>query len=178
MRLFVIRHGQTNWNLEGKMQGSTNIPLNETGIKQAEGARKTVNNLDIDLIICSTLDRAKQTAEIVNKDTNAPIIYDERIMERNYGEFEGESSKGINFREYLNYYDNKEIKGGETIQEFCKRVFGFLEEIEQRYKNKTILLSTHGCVSRAIECYYNGIPEDGDTTKFMLNNCEVREYKK
>ena len=134
MRVFVIRHGQTNWNLEGKIQGSTNIPLNENGIKEAEVAREIVNSLEIDLIICSTLDRAKQTAQIVNKDKNAPIIYDERIMERNYGEFEGASSKGINFREYLNYYDNKEIKGGETIQEFCKRVFGFLEEIEQKIK--------------------------------------------
>ena len=83
MKLYVIRHGQTDWNVAGKCQGMTDIELNSTGIKQAEQARNEITNYKIDLIICSPLKRARKTAEIINEVTNCKIISDERIIERN-----------------------------------------------------------------------------------------------
>ena len=66
MYLYVIRHGQTDWNIEKKLLSVTDIPLNDTGIKQCEEAEKLVKNLNYDLVICSPMLRTKQTAQIVN----------------------------------------------------------------------------------------------------------------
>lgn len=67
MKLYLVRHGQTNWNLEGRIQGQTNIPLNDKGRKQAQQAKEKLQNIPIDLIICSPLMRARETAEIIEK---------------------------------------------------------------------------------------------------------------
>lgn len=93
MNLYVVRHGQTEWNIMKKMQGSVDIPLNEKGIEQAYITKKNLENISIDIIFCSPLKRAMQTAEVINQDRNLEIIYDERLRERNYGEFEGGASK-------------------------------------------------------------------------------------
>ena len=83
MKIYVTRHGQTDWNLEGKTQGRVDIELNEVGIKQAKQTKEKLKNIDIDLIICSPLKRAKKTAEIINEGRNIPIIYDEEIKADN-----------------------------------------------------------------------------------------------
>lgn len=178
MKLLVTRHGQTDWNIERKVQGSADNPLNSEGINQANQAREVIKNTDIDLIICSTLTRAKQTAEILNKDRDIKIIYDSRIAERNYGEYEGRKTAELNFTEFFEYYKNKPCKNGESIQDLFNRIFGFLDDLKQNYNNyNRILLVSHGDVSRAINCYFNGIPEDGNVQNLMINNCEFVEYE-
>lgn len=178
MKLLVTRHGQTDWNIERKVQGSADNPLNSEGINQANQAREVIKNVDIDLIICSTLMRAKQTAEILNKDRDIKIIYDSRIAERNYGEYEGRKSAEVNFTEFFEYYKNKPCRNGESIQDLFNRIFGFLDDLKQNYNNyNRILLVSHGDVSRAINCYFNGIPEDGNVQNLMINNCEFVEYE-
>ena len=148
MNLYVIRHGKTDWNLESRIQGKTNISLNEMGMNQAEEVRKKIEEKDIDLIIASPLDRTKQTAEIINKNMQVPI----------------------------KYHDNVAVENGEKIQEFFRRVFDCMSDIEKENKDKNVLIVTHGGVARAIDCYFNGIPEDNEDTGSMLSNCEVREY--
>lgn len=179
MKLYLIRHGQTDWNITYKLQGKTDIPLNEEGRKQAEEARKLFNNMDIDLIICSTLDRAKETCRIINKDKNIPVIYDERICEINHGVLEGADIREIDFDELTNYNIDKKVEDGESIQEFYNRIYKFLDELEQKYKNdEKILLVSHGDVSRAVYCYFNGIPENGNTKDLMVGNCEIKKYER
>ena len=75
MKVWIIRHGQTDWNKNGKIQGSTDIELNETGIKQAEEVIPTFNEHNFDLIISSTLKRAMKTAQIINREKNVEIIF-------------------------------------------------------------------------------------------------------
>lgn len=179
MIIYIIRHGQTEWNITHKLQGKSNIPLNSEGIKQAQNAKLIFNNIDIDFIICSTLDRAKETARIINTDKNIPITYDERICERNYGKLEGVNLGDINIFEFMNYYIDKKVEDGESIKQFFKRIYSFLRELENKYKNnEKILLVTHGDVSRAINCYFNGIPKNGNVQNLMIDNCEIKEYKK
>lgn len=178
MKLLITRHGQTNWNIEGKIQGSVDNLLNDEGINQAERAREIIKNTKIDLIICSTLTRAKQTAEILNKDRDIRIMYDSRIAERNYGEYEGRKTSEVNIAEFFEYYKNKPCRNGESIQDLFNRIFGFLDDLKQNYNNyNRILLVSHGDVSRAINCYFNGIPEDGNVQNLMINNCEFVEYE-
>ena len=77
--IYVVRHGQTDWNLEHKLQGSSDIPLNKKGIEQAEEVAVKLSYEPIDLIICSPLLRAKQTAEVINRNRNIPISFDSSI---------------------------------------------------------------------------------------------------
>lgn len=83
-----MRHGQTNWNINKILQGQTNIDLNETGINQAKAKIEEIKNLDINLIFCSPLNRAAQTAKIVS-NRKIPIIYNDSLTERCFGDFEG-----------------------------------------------------------------------------------------
>lgn len=84
MKLYVIRHGQTNDNVNNIINGRSNEELNETGKEQARQMKNKIEALDIDLIICSPLIRTKQTANIINSK-NIPVIFDERIIERDTG---------------------------------------------------------------------------------------------
>lgn len=175
MKIYIIRHGQTNWNKKGIIQGQKDIELNETGIKQAENQIETFNEKNIDLIISSTLTRASLTAQIISREKETKIIYDERLKERNFGDYEGTLS---NFNE--DYLYNLEInvneKNVETAKELYSRVKNLLDEINKKYNNKTILLVTHGGTTRAIETYFNGLDENNVMPPETIKNCEIREY--
>jgi len=175
MKLYVIRHGRTKCNDEIKFNGKLDEDINETGIKQAEQARELVEKLDIDLIICSPLLRTRHTCEIINSN-NIPVIYDNRIEERDCGIYTGKKLGEFYFTDYWNYYSPKKIKGLESIKCLFKRVEEFLNEIKEKYKNKNILLVTHGGIVRAIYFYFNELPEDGMIQEFGLSNCDIKEY--
>lgn len=183
MKIYVIRHGQTDWNVAGKCQGMTDIELNNTGIEQAEKAREQLNNYKIDLIICSPLKRARKTAEILNDVINCKIIGDERIIERNCGEVEGTTKDkwnsiiGEDIDVINNYNLNWNKQSIEPIQTVCERVWNLLDEIQGKYKDKNVLLVTHGGTCRAINAYFNGIGEDGHVQSAKIKNCEIREYE-
>lgn len=182
MKFYIIRHGQTNWNKKGKIQGKTDIELNEEGIEQAKEARKNLENCDIDLIISSPLKRARKTAEIINETRKAPIVFDKALEERGFGEFEGKIRKEIHDEildsEILaNYNLNKQYKGVETIHDLCDRVWNLIDELKEEYHDKNILLVTHGGVTRAINGYFNGPNEEGILKDLNLNNCEIRTFE-
>ena len=182
MKFYIIRHGQTNWNKEGRIQGKTDIELNEKGIEQAKEAKNILKDYPIDMIVSSTLKRAKKTAEIINEAKNVPIIFKEALEERGFGEFEGKIRKEIHDEildsEILaNYSLNKEYKGVETIQDLCNRVWNLIDELKEDYTEKNILLVTHGGVTRAINGYFNGVNEEGILEDLNLNNCEIRTFE-
>ena len=131
MKIIITRHGQTEWNRLGKLQGQTDICLNEVGKQQAEETANQIADEKIDLIITSTLTRAKETAEIINKRFNVPIVIDDRIKERNYGKSEGitleerlELKRNYPIVEYVwNYNKNIDFNEIETMHDFCKRIY-------------------------------------------------------
>lgn len=177
MKLYVIIHGQTNCNIEHKYNCRYDEDINQIGVKQAIEASKTVKNLDIDLIICSPMQRTKHTMELVNVN-NIPVIYDNRLMERDGGKLTLTVLDDYYYNEYYNYYSTKYIEGLETLPELFKRVHSFLDEIKKKHSDKNILLVTHGAVARAIQFYFEDMPSDG----MLLNvsgqkNCEIKEYE-
>ena len=176
--IYITRHGQTNWNVQKKVMGRCDEPLNETGLNQAEETRNNLMDTDIDLIICSPLKRARQTAKIINRDRNIPIIYDERIIERDFGEFEGMETKNFDFHGYWNYYKNMQFESAENIQVFFKRVYDFLEDITEKYKDKNVLLVAHGGISIPVACFFNGNIPEGSLVDagLVLGNCQVASY--
>lgn len=177
MYIYVIRHGQTDWNKNKKLLSITDIELNDTGVNECKEAEKVVKNLNYDIVFCSPLTRTKQTANIVNSK-NLPIIYDDRLIERNSGDLEG-----INVdEEWFNYKDfwtlgKAQIKNEETIQECKERVYSFLEEIKEKYKNKNILIVTHNGVCRLIYTYFNGFPKRGYIYDKGQENAEIKVYE-
>lgn len=175
MKILVVRHGRTDWNDLGKIQGCADIGLNETGKAQAKETAKLLEKQDIDLIISSPLIRTKQTANIINEGRNIDIIYDERLKERDFGEFEGMNKNEFDYQSFWTYSKNLKYEKAENIQDFFKREFNFLDEVKEKYKDKTILLVSHAGVSTAINAYFEGLPKENEMTKGRLNNCEVKE---
>lgn len=176
MKLYVIRHGQTNCNKNHRYNCRYDEDINETGIDQAKKTINTINNLDIDLIICSPLTRTKHTCEIINVN-NIPTIYDDRIIERDGGILTNTLIDDYFVKEYYNYYSTNIVEGLETLPELFNRIHGFLDDIKIKYKGKNILLVTHGAVAKAIQFYFQELPED----RMILNisgqkNCEIKEY--
>lgn len=175
MKLYIIRHGQTDWNLINRIQGQKDVNLNKTGIMQAEKAREKIEKIEFDLIICSPLMRAKQTAKIINQNKNVEIIYDKALMERGLGEFE-ETQSNFDENPIYNLKMNLEINNIETAKRFYDRVSNLLDYIKNNLNDKKILLVTHGGTARAIETYFFGVDENGNMPPETLGNCEIREY--
>ena len=177
MDILLTRHGQTEWNVLKKVQGKANIALNETGENQALITAQNLIDEEIDLIISSPLKRALQTAEIINKTKNIPLIIDERISERDFGEFEGKETSSFNFEEFWSYKINKKYEKAENIKDFFDRIYNFLDEIKETYKNKRILIVTHGGVSIPIKCYFSEIPDMDTLLPLCIANCEVEKIE-
>ena len=176
MKLYVTRHGQTDGNLYRIMDGIKDIDINEEGIKQANITKELLKDVQFDLVICSPLIRTKHTMEIININ-EAPVIYDDRIIERDCGEFLGMSWDIFDRDWYWNYNNKTIYEKAESIDTLFKRVYEFLDDIKEKYKNKTILLVTHNGVSKVIDCYFNGVPADGKLQVIGLKNCEVKIYE-
>jgi len=141
----LIRHGETNWNKEGRIQGKTDIPLNETGRIQAEECAASLKHSEWDIIISSPLKRAKQTAEIINKNLHLPIMEMSAFAERNYGDAEG-----MHFQERDKLFPNREYPNQESRASLTARVMDGIQTIHETYPHKKVLLISHGGAINAI----------------------------
>lgn len=175
MRLYVARHGQTQYNLEKRICGRSDVALTSRGILQAEELAQNLIGYSIDLIISSPLQRAKMTAEIIGEKTGAPVIYEDRLAERDYGKTDGtyEGTPGFThtFQQFGYQYPD-----GETLLQVVQRVYNLIDEIKYKYENKNILLISHGGVCRVINSYFNSLTND-EFFDFFLENCKVLEYE-
>ena len=176
MNLYVVRHGQTIWNLERKVQGITDIPLTLEGIKNAEELKDLVETLDIDVVISSPLQRARDTAKIL-VDSKLPINTDDRIKERDWGMNEGVLIDEVDGWDCWDVILNTKVQSIECIQDFMYRVSSFIEEIKERYKEKNVLVVTHSAVIRVIHYMLGNIPEDGNLSRINIPNLRIIEYK-
>lgn len=159
MNLYIIRHGETIWNTEGRLQGHVDKELNENGIRLARLTAERVKDIPFDLVISSPLRRAVQTAEIITEGRGIPIFTDERIQEISFGEWEGLSCSKEHYELpqefkmfFINPYTYQPPKGGESIKELMDRTREFYTELSTNadFENKNILIAAHGCSSRAL----------------------------
>lgn len=162
MRIYIVRHGETEANKKGYLQGWTDIPLNENGRIIAELTGRGLKGIRFDHCFSSPLIRAKETAEILLRESgnSVSVSFDDRIKEMNFGSFEGmnvRDEKVIRFLKEL-IVDYK-FPDGESFQEVMKRTQEFLKELIAKDDDKTYLVSTHGCALRAM---LNFLYEDKD----------------
>jgi probable phosphoglycerate mutase len=172
--IYVIRHGQTDLNKEGKLQGRLGLPLNEIGILQAEGLRDKLKNVKFDYVFSSPQERAVQTAEIA---TGMKAITDPRIDVFDLGESDRLKKSEVKMNGLIP--DSSIYKGVEDIEGYVKRVFNFMKELEARFRTSelNILLSGHRCTTGCIGAYFEGIPDDGNIMRFSSDNGDYKAYK-
>lgn len=160
MVIYVIRHGETDWNTKHWLQGTTDIPLNQNGIEVAEITSEALKEVPFDVIFSSPLKRAYQTAEIMRGERKIPIIVDQRLKEISFGAYEGLCCTGPEYNipdpDFPNFFRDpahyNPPEGGDSIAELCVRGTDFLTWlIEQpEYQEKTVLVSGHGALVKAL----------------------------
>lgn len=182
MILYIIRHGETDWNRARKMQGRVDIPLNERGRLAAEKTREGLLAVKFDLAITSPLQRAKETAQILLAGRDVPIIEDERIIEIGFGDGEGLACvKDRNSKEpdeNFNYFfakpeDYIPPNAGESFEELRLREADFLQELfeKEEHKESTILISTHGAALCGLLRIIKGNPVEKFWEGGLHKNC-------
>ncbi len=178
MKLYLVRHGQTDWNIKRQSQGVADIELNSTGIAQAEELAKEIRRrgLEFDFVYSSPLRRAKKTAEIIT-DGRTDIIYDDRLVERDYGELEGEIVDWDNLgADDLSIRQNTGIYGMEPIKNVLARSKSFLDNLKAKHgPDDTILVVAHGTLLKAMHYNLVGYDENTDLRGFYMGNCELAE---
>ncbi len=185
-RLYLVRHGQTSWNLEGRTQGSKNSDLTRLGIEQAKKLGEYFKNIELDRIYSSPLERAYSTARIIAGIKNLNCKLDSRLVEMNFGEWEGLTRTKIkeiypdDFRAWIEKPHLANIPSGESIEAAQKRIVEFVnDEIIQSDESTTLVVS-HGTLIRLfllaalsmdLEHYYRLKSHNGS-----FNLIEFRDY--
>lgn len=179
MKLYVVRHGQTNWNVENRFQGQSNTSLTDIGKQQAKNLSEKFKNIDVDLILSSPLQRAIDTANIINEYTQVKLLIEPKLIERSFGDFEGLDDISMfdcNINKLLDYDLNYSLHNVEPIQSLFKRVSSLLSSLKSKFPNKRIVLSTHEGVIQVIESILKNLPKETDLKSLGLSNCEYRVY--
>lgn len=175
-RWFMLRHGETEWNKENRFQGSTDIPLNETGIAQAKRAAEALKKAKIDLVIASPLSRAKQTAEIIAKECGAELVFEDDLRERSFGEWEGmdhdEVKKTGAFTQHLN--PDFQMPNGESWSAVAERVWKVFEKYHGTHAHKNVAIVGHGGTMRIFQYKLKNIPIQ---QSIFIKNADIWEME-
>jgi len=162
--IYLIRHGETDWNLERKYQGHEDIPLNSTGIKQAKIIAENLNDNQFSALYSSDLTRAIQTAQEVAKKVNLPIVTYPELREINQGDWEGKYIKDVlaaSGDEVRAVYENPysvRRPGGESIAEVAERMVACLDHLAEKHNQETIIVVSHGLAIATALCKVRDLP--------------------
>jgi len=182
IELYIIRHGETDYNKENRYLGGIDIALNQNGIFQAKQLAKKVADLNVQIIFSSPLKRAIETTEIIKAKNNCEIIIDDHFIERSVGVYEG-LTKDEAKAKYPDLYANNITRifddappNGETINDVLKRVYDGLDNIKKQNKFSRIMIVTHAFVAKTINKYFNPRISEQEFFDFVLDNSEIKQY--
>lgn len=175
MKIYLVRHGETDWNQAGLLQGQTDIALNAQGLEQAREAAERLKEVPFEIAFCSPLIRAKRTAETIIGDRKITLTTDERLRELNFGPWEGvdiRSIKDAASQPFTNPGSYIPPVGAESFAQLYKRSGEFVDQVllplEGTYE--TVLVVAHGGVNRSILNPVLNIPVD-DFWRMHMGNC-------
>lgn len=179
--LYVLRHGKTDWNAEKRLQGRTDVPLNDEGRKMAEKAAYEYRDVPFDICYCSPLIRAKETAEILLAGRDVPIVFDDRLQEMCFGVYEGLANSfqipdcpiNVLFQDPASY---KGAEGAETFEELFARTGAFLREeaLPKVRVGKDVLIVGHGAMNSSIVCQILNRPIS-EFWNAGIENCKLKK---
>ena len=169
--IYVVRHGETEWNAINKVLGRTDKHLNAKGLQQAKQLAYSLKARKIDTFLCSPLGRARQTADAISDKTGIRYKIDERLIEQDFGRFEGVDRFDREYQEAKREYFVR-YPGGESYFDMAARVYSLIKELN----GTNALLVTHGGICRMIRSYFEDMGNE-EFVQFSQGNCEVRKYQ-
>ncbi len=168
--LILVRHGESQWNKEGKWTGLTDIPLTQKGFEEAREAAKAIKDIHIDIAYTTSLSRAKQTVDEIKSSLNAliPTYENSALNERDYGDLTGKNKWKIKEEfgdeQFLKWRRswNHPIPGGETLKDVYQRVVSYYTStiLSQLKNGKNVLVVAHGNSLRALIKYLENISDE------------------
>lgn len=182
MELYIVRHGQTVWNKEGRLQGRADIMLNEEGIEIAKRTGLALKDVYFDKIYSSPLTRAYDTACYIRGNRDIPVIKDERIMELGFGKLEGQKIEDMQkdkTSHFTNFFEAPHLyvpdEDGETLDELRARAGEFLtEQIEKHEKEYSrVMIVAHGAMNKALMAHIKQNRPEEFWQGALQKNCNV-----
>lgn len=182
MRVYIVRHGETMWNREKRLQGSTDVELNEKGVALARITGKALEKVPFRRAFASPLSRARVTAQLILEGRKLPLTLDERLQEISFGGWEGlcidpeqhQIPEGFK-RFFLDPEAYEPDEEGESVLEFCRRTEGFVKELlaSEGAEDEAVLVVVHGAVTRALMQNFLGGPLKDFWRGNVPPNCAV-----
>ena len=176
--IILIRHGETEWNSQQRMQGHSNSDLSSVGQAQIQALGQWMKNVPFDHIYSSDSLRAKQTAEAITQFSGHELQFDQRLREKNFGVFEGLTSEEARerhpevFRLFKTAGSKYVIDEGESTQQLQDRALEIVNEIRIKHPEERVLLVTHGGFIRVVMKHSLGLPLE-TPTRFLIRNTGV-----
>lgn len=164
LRLYITRHGETEWNIQGRMQGWKNSNLTSKGVSNAKALGESLKSVEFNKVYCSPLDRTRHTAELILSGRDIPVVYDENLREIHLGELEGLNQEEIKqiYPEFgSHFWENPHLykaKSGEDFYQVRERVLKVLDRIMSENTEGNILIVTHGVVLKTFHAYFKNLP--------------------
>lgn len=161
--ILLVRHGQTEWNVEHRLQGHQDSPLTELGVRQAQWLGESLRNEPIDVIYSSTSLRAHRTAELIREIRDIDLHRSDELREINMGIWEGKTQTEVKekFPDQFYYFWNDpeqfSVQDSETFEEVSSRAVGELTRIRDAHEGKSILLVTHTVVVKLLMTYFTDV---------------------
>jgi len=186
--IYLVRHGQTAWNKEEIFRGRTDVPLDETGLKQAELAGQYFKGMEIHAIYSSPLSRAWQTAQKIAQIQNLKVDPLEGILDMSFGDWEGHAHQEIRkmdnetYRQWVESPHLVKLPGGESLDDVRGRAMAALEKVLRKHSEKTIVLVSHRVVCKVMICAILGLDNSHfwqiaqDTTAINLIQYKKGKY--
>jgi broad specificity phosphatase PhoE len=173
--VYLVRHGQTDWNVDGRYQGWADIPLNNTGFDQAHALASVLKRQTYVALYSSDLSRARQTAEVIGQYVGLPVQIDQRLREIDQGEWEGQRVAEVKLRYHAVIETgekdpvNTPAPGGESVAQVAARAAQALNEITAHHPTGPVLAVMHGLILATLVCQARGIPLH-DVYDYIPNN--------
>ncbi len=174
MKLIVARHGETLWNVQNKVLGRTDIPLNDAGVRQAEDLADELSQFGIQVVYASPLVRATKTGEIVAERNGADLVILEELIEQNFGVFEGIDRADEDYQQTKRNYAMR-YPEGESYFDVVARVYPLLFEIRKKNLDGTAII-THGGICRIINSFFEQLSNE-EFASFTMPNCGYKVYE-
>ena len=177
-QIYIVRHGETEWNAEGRIQGHTDINLSDLGRQQAQSVARRLEQVSFSAAYCSDLNRARETAEIILGRSGTPLHPTLQLREYHKGVFEGltvnEYSKKFPDQYQASLVNDLDFapNGGESMRETSLRMAKFVQETIPQHLDDTVLIVGHGGSLRSLIVALMDLPLEANW-KFVMGNCAV-----
>jgi probable phosphoglycerate mutase len=173
--IYLVRHGETDANRANIVRGRNfDDELNATGLAQAKSIATQLAGINFDVCYCSPLKRARQTCDEIFRGL---VIYDDRLLPRDYGDFVGKQITDLDHLCLWNRDKNLPIQNGESVSDIEVRVRSLLDDVRNKHKGQTVLMVWHGSVMSMAKAILDNFNQGGEVKKYSTKNCEIITVK-